>query len=167
MVVSRPVSDRAAVGEQRTRWSFAVGPGMVVGLLATAALVVSMFMSWRSGGVHPSEIPAAFLWDRDATGSPSLLVFLIPLAVLLGVGSVMRGGAGLRVFAGLLTLVLVGLYAYQLHDVTDSLHASLGDALDPGFYVAGIAGLVGLVSGFVPTMVPSRRVDRVDRIDAV
>jgi hypothetical protein len=135
---------------------------MVVGVVATVALVVSMFMSWQSGGVHPSGIPAAFLWDRHATGDPSFLVYLIPLAVVLGIGSIMRGGSGLRVLAGLLTMVVVGVYAYQLHQVTDSIHVSFSDTLDPGFYVAAIAGLVGFISGFVPTTVPSRRVDRVD-----
>jgi hypothetical protein len=163
MAVSRPVPQDRAV-RTRTRRGFAVGPGMVVGIVATVALVVSMFMSWQSGGVHPSDIPAAFLWDRNATGSPSFLIYLIPLAVLLGVGSVLRGGAGLRIVAGLLTLVVVGVYAYQLHELTDRLNISFSDALEPGFYVAAIAGLVGLVSGFVPTTVASRRSERVEEV---
>jgi hypothetical protein len=143
----------------RTRWSIAVGPGMIVGAAATVALVVSMFMSWRAGGVHPSEVPASFLWDKDATGNPSLLIFLIPLAVLLGIGSLMRGGAPLRMFAGFLSMVVVGLFAYQLHELTDAVGTSFSDALDPGFYVAGIAAIVGFVSGFLPTTLASRRVD--------
>jgi len=143
----------------RTRWSIAVGPGMIVGAAATVALVVSMFMSWRAVGVHPSEIPASFLWDKDATGNPSLLIFLIPLAVLLGIGSLMRGGAPLRMFAGFLSIVVVGLFAYQLHELTDAFGTSFGDALDPGFYVAGIAAVVGFVSGFLPTTLATRRVD--------
>jgi hypothetical protein len=134
---------------------------MVVGIVATVALVVSMFMAWQSGGVHPSSIPAAFLWDRDATGNPSFLVYLIPLAVLLGVGSLVRGGAGLRIFAGLLTMVVVGVYAYQLHEITDSLNVGFGDAIDTGFYVAAAAGIVGFVSGFLPTKLRTRRDDRV------
>src|SRR6478735_3098083 len=168
MAVSRTVpqgaSADAPVETRRTRRSFTVGPGMVVGVIATVALVVSIFMLWQSGGVHPSSIPAAFLWDRNATGDPSLLVFLIPLAVLLGIGSLMRGGAGLRVLAGLLTMVLVGVYAYQLHEVTDSLGVSFSDTLDVGFYVAAVAGVVGFVSGFVPTTVRSRRTERVETV---
>jgi hypothetical protein len=144
----------------------AIGPGMVVGVVATVALVVSMFMAWQSGGIHPSSIPAAFLWDRDATGNPSFLVYLIPLAVVLGIGSLVRGGAGLRILAGLLTLVVVGVYAYQLHEITDSLNVSFGDAIDTGFYVAAAAGIVGLVSGFLPTTVRSRHTERVERVDA-
>jgi hypothetical protein len=152
--------------ERRSRWSIAIGPGMVVGVVATVALVVSMFMAWQSGGIHPSSIPAAFLWDRDATGDPSFLVYLIPLAVVLGIGSLVRGGAGLRILAGLLTLIVVGVYAYQLHEITDSLNVSFGDAIDTGFYVAAAAGIVGLVSGFLPTTVRSHRTERVERVDA-
>jgi hypothetical protein len=147
--------------ERRSRWSIAVGPGMVVGAVATVALVVSMFMAWQAGGIHPSSIPAAFLWDREATGNPSFLVYLIPLAVVLGIGSFVRGGAGLRILAGLLTMVVVGVYAYQLHELTDSLGISFGDSLESGFYVAAAAGVVGLVSGFLPTTLRSRRDDRV------
>ena len=142
------------------RWGIAVGPGMVVGAAATVALVVSMFMSWQAGSVHPREIPAAFLWDRDATGDPSLLILLIPLAGLLGIGSFMRGGAALRLFAGFLAMVVVGLFAYQLHELTDLLHISFSNALDPGFYVAGIAAIAGFVSGFLPTTLVHHDVDQ-------
>ena len=145
----------------RSRWSSEVGPGMVVGVVGTVGLVVSMFMSWQSGGVHPSDIPAAFLWDREATGDPSFLVYLIPLAVVMGVGSLLRGGAGLRILAGLLTMVVVGVYAYQLHEITDQLGVSFGDAIDSGFYVAAVAGVIGFVSGFLPTTVRTRRVEPV------
>lgn len=162
MAVSRTVPQDERTITRRTRRSLAVGPGMVIGVVATVALVVSMFMSWQSGGVHPSDIPAAFLWDRNATGDPSLLVFLIPLAVLLGVGSVLRGGAGLRVLAGLLTMVVVGVYAYQLHELTNGAGVSFGDTLDSGFYVAAVAGIAGFVSGFLPTLLASRRVEPVD-----
>jgi hypothetical protein len=144
------------------RWQFTVGPGMIVGAAATVALVVSMFMSWRAGSVHPSEIPAAFIWDRNATGDPSLLIFLIPLAALLGIGSFMRGGSALRLFAGFLAMVVVGLFAYQLHELTDRLNTSFSNALDPGFYVAGIAAVAGFVSGFLPTTLVHRNVDAVD-----
>ena len=145
MAVSRTLPQDAPVRTRRTRWSVAIGPGMVVGVVATVGLVVSMFMSWQAGGVHPSDIPAAFLWDRNATGDPSLLVFLIPLAVVLGIGALMRGGSALRILAGLLAMIVVGVYA-----------------VDSGFYVAAIAAVLGFISGFVPTTVASRRTEPVD-----
>lgn len=52
MAASRTLPQDAPVRTRRTRWSFAVGPGMVVGV------VVSMLTSWQSGGVHPRAIPA-------------------------------------------------------------------------------------------------------------
>jgi hypothetical protein len=164
MTASGAVPQNAPVRTRRTRssrWSVAIGPGMIVGAVATIALVVSMFMAWREGGVHPSSIPAAFLWDRDATGDPSFLVYLIPLAVVLAVGSLMRGGAGLRLLAGLLTMVVVGVYAYQLNEITDRLGVGFRDSLESGVYVAGAAGVIGFVSGFLPTTLRSRRDDRV------
>jgi hypothetical protein len=142
---------------RRHRSTMAIGPGMIVGLMGAIGVVVSMFLSWRIGSVHPSEIPAAFLWDRNATSDPSFLIYLIPLAVLLVVGSVIPGGALLRLIAGVGTLVVVGVFAYQLHRVTNAIGADFGDALDPGFYVAAIGGVVGFVSGFLPTTYASRR----------
>jgi hypothetical protein len=139
---------------------------MVVGIVATAGLVVSMFLAWQTH-VHPSSIPAAFLWDRHATGDPSFLVYLIPLAVLLGIGSVMPGGRGLRLLAGILAIVVVGLYAYQLRELTHSIGTSFRDALEPGFYVAAASAIVGFISGFLPTTVGSRRVRSVDTVDDV
>jgi hypothetical protein len=156
MAVSHPV-DQEGYARRRPRPTLAIGPGMILGLVGAIGIVVSMFLSWRIGSVQPSEIPAAFLWDRNATGDPSFLIYLIPLAVLLALGSVIRGGAALRLVAGLGTLVVVGIFAYQLHRVTDALGTGFGDALDPGFYVAGIAAVVGFVSGFLPTIYASRR----------
>lgn len=150
---------------RRARRSFVPGPGMVVGIIATAGLVVSMFMAWQTHRVHPSSIPAAFLWDRHATGDPSFLIYLIPLAALLGIGSILPGGRGLRLIAGLLAMAVVGVYAYQLHELTHSVGASFRDALEPGFYVAAVASIVGFVSGFLPTTVGSRRTEAVDTVD--
>jgi hypothetical protein len=156
MAVSHSV-DQERIADRRGRSSVAIGPGMIVGIVGAIGIVVSMFMSWRVGSAHPSDIPASFLWDRNATGDPSFLVYLIPLAVILAIGSFIRGGTALRLLAGLGTMVVVGLFAYQLHRVTSAIGADFTDALDPGFYVAGIAGLLGFVSGFLPTTYASRR----------
>ena len=156
MAVSQPVHRGRFSG--RPHWGVTVGPGMIVGLIGAIGIVVSMFMSWRVPSVHPSEIPAAFLWDRTSTSDPSFLIYLIPLAGLLAIGALMPGGAALRLVAGIGMLVVVGVFAYQLHRITDALNADFGDALDPGFYVATIAGLVGFVSGFLPTFASRRTV---------
>jgi hypothetical protein len=62
-----------------------------------------------------------------------------------------RRHRGARIVGGLLTLVVVGLFAYQLNRLVDDLGGSLSDALDTGFYLAAIGGLVAFVSGFLPS----------------
>jgi hypothetical protein len=132
---------------------------MVLGALSTIGLVVAMFMSWQTADIHPSDIPFAFLFD-DSTSSndPSILIALIPMAVLLGVGTVMPRARAARIVGGLGAIAVVVLFAIQLNQVLDKVPGSdLGDALDPGFYVAAVAGLVGLVSGFLPSGWTRRR----------
>jgi hypothetical protein len=126
------------------------GPGMIVGLAAALAVVVSLFLPWRSGGVHPSGIPAAFLWDRGATSDPSLLIFLIPLAAVLVLGAVVWGGDVARVFGGLGVLIVAGVFAYQLDRAGNDFGADLGSLLDTGYYVAVIGGFLAWVSAMLP-----------------
>jgi MFS superfamily sulfate permease-like transporter len=132
---------------------------MVLGVLATAGVVASMFLSWRSGGVEPGDVPLGFLFDSTTTAtSPSLLLALIPLAVVLAVGSLMPRASGARIVAALGTIAVVVLFAVQLHSVTDRVPgASMWDALETGWYVAAIASVVGLVSGFMPSGWARRR----------
>ena len=53
---------------------------------------------------------------------------------------------------------MVVLFAVQLNYVVDSTPGvSVWDLLDTGFYVAGIAGIVSLVSGFMPSGWTRRR----------
>jgi hypothetical protein len=106
-------------------------------------------MVWRDLGVHPDGIPVAFLGDDTTTSTdPSLLIVMIPLALLLIVGTVAPMGAALRLIGGAGTLIVVGLFAFQLSESLDG--ADLGSALSTGWYVAAIGGFLALASGFVP-----------------
>jgi hypothetical protein len=135
---------------------------MVLGGLGAIGVIVSMFLPWRTGFVHPSDVPIAFLWDHNTTAhDPSILIALIPLAVLLVLGAVMPTGAALRAIGGVGTLVVAALFAYQLHRVLNALPGGkLGDVLDSGFYFAVIGGVIGLMSAFVASVGLGRRVDR-------
>jgi len=148
-------SDR--VVERQTSRPVVFGPGMVLGALGAAGVIVSMFLPWRESGVYPSDIPVAYLWDRGTTSSLSLLVVLIPLAIVLVIGAFVPMGAGVRLFGALGTLVATGLFAYQLHRTVDALGGDLGDVLDTGFYLAAIGGLVAFVSGLMPSGWRTRR----------
>lgn len=144
---------------EKASWAPTLGPGMVLGAIATIGLVVSMFMSWRSGGVYPSDIPLAFLFDHGTTATdPSILLLLIPMALLLGIGTLLPQASAARVIGGLGTIAIVVLFGIQLQQTLDNVPGgNLGDVLDTGFYVAALAGLVGLVSGLVPSGWARRR----------
>jgi hypothetical protein len=130
---------------------------MILGAIGAAGVIVSMFLPWRDSGIYPSDIPLEFLWNRDAAGDPSMLILLIPLAVVLVVGAFVRMGAGLRLFGAVCTLLVAGVFAYQLHRVVDAFGGNFGDALDTGFYVAALGGIVAFVSGLLPTYAGTRR----------
>src|SRR5262245_39160892 len=161
MTTAQPV--RQPVRQQRVvrrGWSTPIiGPGLVVGGLGAIGLIVSLFLPWREGGVHVADVPVSFLWDSTTRDSdPSLLIFLIPAAVLLVAGALLPLGAGLRIFGGIATLAIVLFYAWQLDNTLSGFPgADLGDVLGVGAYVAGVSGILALASGFVPSS--SRRQD--------
>ena len=161
----QPVYEGPVRTTTRTRSWSPIGSGEIIGALGATAVIVSLFLSWRDGGVHPSDIPAAFLWDRT-TGStdPSLLVFLIPAAALMVLGLWPRVGAGVRLLGAAVVLAVAGLFAYQ---VDRGLFAgdNLGDVLDAGFYVAAVGGFLGFVSAFAASRA-RREVVRSDRVPA-
>lgn len=151
---------RARVVERHSWRPAGVGPGFVLGLTSGIGLIVSMFLPWREPSMHPDDVPLEFLWDQaSAAHHPSLLLALIPLAGLLVVGALVPRGSGMRLLGGVGTLVVAALFAVQLNRLVDDLPGAgdLGDALDVGFYVAAIAGLLGLASGFMPGAWARRR----------
>src|SRR3954471_11073471 len=144
---------------ERDSWVPTLGPGMVLGAIGTIGLVVSMLMSWRTPDVHPSGIPFAFLFDSGTTAhDPSILLALIPMTILLAVGTAMPRASAARIVGALGTIAVVVLFVIQLNSQLDAIPgSSVGDVLDTGFYIAAIAGLVGLVSGFLPSGWAQRR----------
>src|SRR3977135_2385373 len=121
---------------ERASWVPTLGPGMVLGAIGTVGLVVAMLMSWRTTDVHPSGIPFAFLFDDATTAhEPSILLALIPMAVLLGVGTAMPRASAARIVGALGTITVLVLFAIQLKQQVDKFPgANLGDVLDTGFY---------------------------------
>jgi hypothetical protein len=137
--------------ERRTGFGGLFGPGMILGVAGATALVVSMFLPWRTGSLYPSDVPVAFLWDHDTTSSwPSLLIVLIPVAVALILGAIAPlGGSGLRLLSAVVGLAVVTLFAWQTYRGLDAFPGSeLEDVLDTGFVVAAIGGVLAVMSGF-------------------
>lgn len=160
---TRPVERTAVV--DREGWTPAIGPGLILGGLAAIGVIIALFTEWTSGGPAPDAIPVAFLGD-DATSSsdPSLLIVLIPLAVVLVVGAFAPFGNALRILGGIGVLIVCGLFAYQFDQSLGGGADNLGDSLGTGFYVAAVGGFLAFVSGFVPEAWFNRR-ERVVRSD--
>ena len=134
-------------------WVPAFGPGTIIGTLGASGVIVSLFLPWQDGGIHPGSIPIAFLWDGATRSSdPSLLALLVPLAVGLIVGAVVPIGATPRAVGAIAVLIVTGVFAYQLdREIAAFPGTKLSDVLDVGFYVATIGGILAFVSSVLPT----------------
>ena len=141
---------------ERRSWAPTFGPGMILGAIGAAGVIVSLFMAWRDPGAHPADIPVAFLWDKAATSEPSLLILLIPIAAVLVLGALIPFAAGLRFLGGLAILVVAGVFVYQLDRALPN-GFDVGDILGTGFYIGAVAGFLGLISAFMPSAWPARR----------
>jgi hypothetical protein len=148
------------VSEERRRstvkhrsWVPGFGPATIIGTLGASGVIVSLFLPWQNGGIHPSSIPIAFLWDGATRSSdPSLLVLLVPLAVVLIVGALTPIGATPRVVGAIGVLIVTGVFAYQLdQEIATFPGTKLSDVLDAGVYVATIGGILAFVSAVLPT----------------
>jgi hypothetical protein len=155
------------VVERRSWVPGTFGPGMLVGAMGAIGAVVSLFLPWHDPGVHPSSIPVEFLWDRNPGSSdPSLLILLIPIAVVLVIGAVVPMGAGARLFGGIALLAVAGVFAYQLDRTLGGFRSGLGDVLGSGFYVGAIAGILACVSAMLPSGWGARReIVRTEAVD--
>jgi len=149
MTVPQPAEYRRVVRRKRP---FTFGPAMLVAVLGCVGIVVSLFLPWRQGDIIPSDIPIQFLWDSSpGTDEPSLLLLLVPILIVLVLGSVVPGGGAARIGGAFAILVVVGIFAYQVDRAIEVFPgASLGDALDVGFYLAGVGALLVLGSGLLP-----------------
>ena len=150
-----------------TSWAPPSLAGVVLAAAGALGIVLSIFMEWRKGGGHPSDIPASFLWDRFAGGNPSMLIWLVPIAVVVVAGVFVPGAGALRALGGVAMLVVCALFAWQLHRLGNRVGADLGDLLDTGFYCGAIGGLLALLSAAFPSGWFGRRNDSVDSVDSV
>jgi hypothetical protein len=162
---NRHVGNRHVVRRSGTTWAAPSLAGLVLGVLGAAGVVISIFTSWRSGSVKPVDIPASFLWDQHATGNPSMLIWLIPIAAVIVIGIVVPGAGVLRALGGIAALVVCALFAWELNHVADRFGQSLGDVLDTGFYMCAIGGLLAVISGAFPSGWAGRSVNRSEYAD--
>jgi hypothetical protein len=145
--------ERRSRSVEHRSWVPGFGPGTIIGALGASGVIISLFLPWQDGGIHPSNIPIAFLWNGATRSSdPSLLVLLAPLAVVLIVGALVPIGATPRVVGAVGVLIVTGVFAYQLDQTIATFPGTkLSDVLDAGFYVATLGGVLAFVSAVLPT----------------
>jgi hypothetical protein len=134
-----------------------IGAGQIVAIVGAIAVAVSIVLNWidisvgsRSLSGSATDVPVQFLFDKNTSAEdPSLLVLLIPAALLLVLGAVIPKGKVFGILGGLLAIVVPVLYSVQvqrgLDDDLNNLDISLTDFIGIGVYVALAGGVVGLL----------------------
>jgi hypothetical protein len=134
-------------------------------IFGAVLILGSLFLNWldihvSAGGRSASatgaaaHVPVQFLFDNHETETdPTILVVLIPAVVIGAFGALMRSRWAV-VLAGIVSLFVAGMYAYQvdrlLGDLTDQtnglVHFGLGDVMGVAPYVCGV-GAALMVGG--------------------
>jgi hypothetical protein len=148
--------------------ALSISLAQVLVVVGAVAVVVSLFLHWLDlnfsfGGASLSRtanangVPVQFLFDKNETADdPTILIVLIPAAALALLGAASHKKA-LVFIASIASLLVAGLYSYQLDRGLDDLsqaarglvHFSLGDVIGIGPIVCGIGGLVMVVGAFL------------------
>lgn len=133
---------------------------LILCVIGAVLVVVSIFLSWADVSVgqfsftaNGREIPLEFLWDKNTTSEdPSLIIALIPAAVLILVG-MLHKVRWLALIGGILAIVVAALYAYQVNSGIDQLPPeikSIFDFIGIAPWFAFVGGIFGVVGGLVP-----------------
>jgi hypothetical protein len=139
-----------------------LGSPIAIALCVVGAVLVavSIFLDWadlsvgsQSFSTAAKGVPIEFLWDKNTSSTdPSLLIALIPAAVAILVGIIHKVRL-LAVLGGLVSIVVAGLYVYQVNSGLDQLPESIRSIFDfigiaPWFALVG--GILGLIGGLIP-----------------
>ncbi|MDQ6852615.1 MAG: tetraspanin family protein [Actinomycetota bacterium] len=110
------------------------GPAALIGLLGAALTAVSGWLTWLTGSQIPHQsgydTPAKFLLDRHATaGGVALGVVMLLIGVLGAIGAILPHGRVPAIVLGVVSVVVAGLFVYQLrlavHELNRTAHLAL------------------------------------------
>lgn len=134
---------------------------LILCVIGAVLVLVSIFLNWADLAVKASsftangrEVPLDFLWDKNSNSEdPSLIVALIPAALLIGVGALTKL-RWLALAGGIVAIGVAVAYGYQV----DQLIGDLPPAADIGFFdfigiapgVVLVGGILGVVSALLP-----------------
>ena len=141
-----------------------MGIADVLIVLGAVAIAVSIVLHWidlshNFGGtqitrrVTASGIPVQVLWDyATRSTSPSLLVVLIPAAVLCLLGFILPRSHWLAALGGIVALIVGLLFIFQAHQELRAEHVpgiGLTDFIGVGPYVCIVGGALAFLGGAV------------------
>lgn len=183
--VESAASDPSASGAARpaglTRGRIS-GAGHLVTLLGAMGILGSALLHWLDVTVTRGSfqvtrtttgtgVPVQFLWDTSTRShDPTLLAVLIPSVAVAVLGVVWRPARLGALVAGLVAMVVGGLYAFQVNRTIDDIRSRLGGLVNPGLRdVLGVAPLVCFAGGALVVLgtllALLRGPDRRDRLD--
>ncbi len=130
-------------------------------VIGAVLVIVAIFLNWidfsvrgQSVSLNGRDVPLDFLWDHTTTSEdPSLIVALIPAAVLILAGALEKL-RWLAAVGGLLAIVVAALFLIQ----ADSLLGDAPASIDLGYldfigiapWFALVGGILGVVGALVP-----------------
>jgi hypothetical protein len=135
--------------------------GPVVAAVGGLAVGVSSWLAWlASVEGSPTESafqgPAWFLIDKNATRAGlSLGILVLVVGIIVIVGAVVQGMGMLSLIGGLLGLLVVLLFTYQLNRAVNDFNdgpgvdVNLTDFLGLGVYVALVGTILAIIGGFM------------------
>jgi hypothetical protein len=135
-----------------------IGPGQVIAAVGAIAVGVACFLDWLRAGsgarsAKADIVPWDFFWNKTSTSETSILVWLIPIAVVIAIAALVPQLRFVGLIGGIAALVVAGVYAYQLNRLIDIQPQDLGsvyDRLGVGDYVTAGGGFLAVVGTLVP-----------------
>jgi hypothetical protein len=130
---------------RRQRRVFALSPEAIVGALASIGIAVGALLEWTQGRHARSamHVPVQYLFDNRTTADqPRFGYFLIGIAVVAFVLSLIPKAAIWRVFLGAIVVAIATLFCVQLAEAVSDKSKSFVDVVGAGPWVAGASGLL-------------------------
>ncbi|MDQ6855021.1 MAG: hypothetical protein M3046_15265 [Actinomycetota bacterium] len=137
------------------------GSGALIGLLGAALTAVSGWLTWLTGSRIPHQCgydtPAKFLLDSHATaGGVTLGLVMLLIGVLGVIAAILPHGRVPAIVLGVVSVVVAGLFVYQLrlavHELNRTAHLALQvrDIIGIGPFVAAAGGVVAVIGALLP-----------------
>jgi hypothetical protein len=137
------------------------GPGALIGLLGAALTAGSGWLTWLTGSQAPHQsgydTPAKFLVDSHATaGGVTLGIVTLLIGVLGVIGAILAHGRAPAIVLGVVSVVVAGLFVYQLrlavHELNRASYLALQvrDVIGIGPFAAAAGGVVAVIGALFP-----------------